>query len=448
MQVTVTPRAVEQLFGLGRLVRATAKILRLLVQSALITFPVAQSQEMKAMNINLIGISQSNMALLYGGNVMSWIAAKVSADIGVQVNLYGGPGLTAYAGTEQLAGGYATQPNWINYDGSQFTPAAIQSSVDSYLSTVPAAGHTVVVYAFNETLSQNNTIDTATIEQMMVWQKAQTEAALGTHVSYAFDYVPYNFPSNAAANLYGTGGLQVLGLMTTAQHIREAEQTLAAQKSFDAVTIANQAVDMNAQYVWDTGQTNQGYGGLHYSPSDLRSIASSIVAALDHQLAAYAQPGSPVALAGKGFDWKGPAAISATRAGARTLDVQISSKFGINPLSAAAQQGAGWAVENSNGDIIYADHASLVGTDLHLTFISPIPAGDRLVYGAVDGRIALPGQPGLGAGVYDNNDLLLRVPAQGLHIRPAVQSPAIGAIPVAPHASLVPSMTPLASGAM
>lgn len=260
------------------------------------------------------------------------------------------------------------------------------------------------------------------VKNLLAWQKADFEAALSRPVTYAMGFVPYNF----AVAPSGTGGFQALGI--TSMNVRLAEEQFAADPANNAVTIGTTAVDMAGSWASDGTPMTTAPGGQHYSQADVQALLPGIVAALDHQLAQYAMPGSRVA--NGHFDWQGPTAISASLANQHHVNVKLHAPYGLQPLSALAQQGAGWAVENSDGSIIYADQAKLIGHTERLTFLAPVSSGSRLVYGnPTDGRISLPdGGAGLGSGVYDSNDLLLQLPAAGLTILPQ-QHQVVGALP-------------------
>jgi hypothetical protein len=66
---------------------------------------------------------------------------------------------------------------------------------------------------------------------------------------------------------------------------------------------------------------------------------------------------------------------------------------------------------------VVAAAATLSDTALSLAFAQDLPPGARLYYGWGTGRIALPGQPGEGAAIYDRNGLPMFAPADGIPIR-------------------------------
>jgi hypothetical protein len=162
-----------------------------------------------------------------------------------------------------------------------------------------------------------------------------------------------------------------------------------------------------------------GFGGSHLDGGDAVQIAQRAARSIAESWAAHAQPGSPVALAGGDLADEGPRVAAARLTGPRTVEVDVvhDRATGFSALDPDAAAGVGWAVRApAGGGWTDATGAAVVDADtLRVTFGADLPAdGASLFYGWGYGRLAGADGSGRGNAVYDNQGLLVWVPAQGL----------------------------------
>jgi hypothetical protein len=284
-----------------------------------------------------------------------------------------------------------------------------QSAFTAYLNGLPAAVKstpTVTIWLHNENDSYYLPLTQAGWENAIRYtigaqRKTLGQAAATTPVDFVF--VPFDTePPTLVAWFLAPG---VARMQAGFEH-------LAADPDFHAIVAARMGdADMNF--------TSPYYGGSHMSRDDAARLAQRLAPAIANQLWRYATPGAPAALAHGALPATGPSATAATRLDARHLRVAVvldSPQATLQKLSPAAAQGAGWFAVAGYTAVVAAA-ATLSDTALSLAFAQDLPPGARLYYGWGTGRIALPGQPGEGAAIYDRNGLPMFAPADGIPIR-------------------------------
>ncbi len=252
---------------------------------------------------------------------------------------------------------------------------------------------------------------------------AEERAALGQSAATTpvlFVNIPYDF---------GPGGVEAVGDGNGNQIIKAVQQGLTDDPSFNAA-IGAQIDDV------DMDGTDPYFGGQHLDTTDMTQLVSRLAVSIANEFAQYAQPGSPVALAGGVLDAAGPQAISVQAMAGHPdqLLVQLALAPGsssIQPLSAAAADGAGWQVRDGR-NVVYGTAAQLVdgGQDLLVTFTGAVSVDGQasLFYGYGPGRIfpettdpstGAAEAAGQDAAVYDNQGMPLWETAVGLVVAAA-----------------------------
>ena len=230
---------------------------------------------------------------------------------------------------------------------------------------------------------------------------------------------PYLF---VAAHPYGDG------TDTGHQAIREGMEALAADPSFGA-RIAARVPDLDVSLDdrdgdWETTE----YGGAHITPADAMTIAERVARVAAENWAAFALPGSPVALAGGDIAAEGPRVVAAMQQDSDTVQVTLwhDAATGLAPLDAEAAGGLGWSLGLPDGTRMAATAAEPQSDDsLLLRFDAPVPAGAVLDYAWGIGRLA--GADGTGAGhaLTDEAGLPVWTPAIGVPVtEPGWEPPA------------------------
>jgi hypothetical protein len=365
-------------------------------------------------NLNALLRGQSNaflLGVLNGDRIVKHTESLLGFDgVNDRVTLQfahdrGGAGNTVYSGTAFLS-------DWVRptADGG-WQVAALEQGLLNYINGLPAAQKadpTAVVWLHNEYDSIRADLSPATWEGAVRFDAALVRQTLGKPP----EQVPYLFVS---AIPYSSG--------TAAGHqaIRMGMENLAADPAFNA-GIAARIQDVNMSWEdLDKNPATADYGGPHMSFGDGTLAADRIAVSLAEEWAAYAKPGSPVAIAGGNIGNLGPKVVQATQTGPDhlTLKVAFDVASSLRPLDDAAARGVGWSVIAPDGRVVTGAAAALA-TDmpdtLYVRFDGPIPAGGKLHYGHGIGRLAAADGSGAGHAVYDSSFLPAWVQANGLGI--------------------------------
>ncbi len=361
------------------------------------------------MQLDILLRGQSNAFLLAADTGQS-IAKEVQALLGFDgnSNQVWVQADWATPGSETLIASSSLLGDWLTPTGNgQWQPTALERGLLNFASQHQGVTSTAVVFLHNEYDSFNPGLDTATWQSALRADAALVRQALGESVAQS----PYMFVS--AIPFEGAND-------AAAQAIRLGMEQLAADPGFNAA-IAARALDMDMTFRFAAeGPNSHVFGGDHMSGEDASQLAHRLALSLAQQWAGYAQPGSPVAQAGGNIANLGPQAITATATDAQTLSVQLAADAatGLQPLSAGAASGLGWSVHGPDGQVVAADHASILdGQTLALHFASALPAGGTLFYGYGYGRLAPDGDhPGQGNAVYDSAGLPAWAPAGGVSL--------------------------------
>ncbi|MDO9706970.1 hypothetical protein [Paracraurococcus lichenis] len=308
-------------------------------------------------------------------------------------------GNTVYSGTSFLN-------EWLNPTSTGgWQVGQLEQGLLNYINALPAAQKaepTAVVWLHSEYDSGFGTLTPAYWESAVQYDAALVRQAFGKDAAS----LPYLFVS---AIPYGSG--------TDAGHqaIRIGMEELADNPAFNA-SIAARIQDANMD--WDINGT---YGGSHMSWQDQDILATRIALSIAQDFAAYAKPGSAVALAGGQVDNLGPEVISATVSAPNQLMLKVAfdAASSLAALDASAAQGVGWSLIGADGTKISGGAAALAigGPDtLYVSFNGLIPAGAKLYYGYGYGRLAGADGTGEGHAVYDNAGLPIWVDAHGLAV--------------------------------
>lgn len=364
------------------------------------------------MNLNVLLRGQSNAALLgniHGNEIISRVQSLLGFDgVNDRVSLefaYDTPGsATAFSGTSFLT-------QWLTPTASGWQVGELEQSLLNYISAIPAAQKaqpTAVVWLHSEFDSTFGDLAPATWESAVRFDAALVRAAFGQSAAA----LPYLFVS---AIPFG------IGTDVGHQAIRIGMEDLAADPGFDAGIAARvQDADMNFDDA-DGNPATPDYGGWHQGFFDAQTTAGRIVLSLAEEWAAYAKPGSPVALAGGNVDNLGPQVVQATVSAPDQLmlKVQFDAASSLAALDATAAQGVGWTIIGPDGTGIDGGAAVLatgVADTMYVSFNGLIPAGGKLYYGYGYGRLAAADGSGEGHAVYDDAGLPIWVDAHGLTI--------------------------------
>lgn len=274
---------------------------------------------------------------------------------------------------------------------------------------------TAMVWLHSEYDSRDPNLSAASLAEAMRVDAALVRATLGRDIPYLY----------VAAHPYGDG------TDTGHQAIRQAMETLAADPAFNA-RIAARAPDLNVDLDnYDGNEATREYGGAHISASDALIIASRIARAAAEEWAAYAKPGSPVALAGGNIASDGPQVVAATLLDATRLqvDVRHDGTSGFLALDADAASGVGWSARLADGTLVAATGATILDADsLVVSFGQALPAGAVLDYAYGIGKLWGASGTGQGHAVMDSSGLPVWTAAQGVAIGtaapPVVAEPA------------------------
>jgi hypothetical protein len=279
---------------------------------------------------------------------------------------------------------------------------------------------TAMVWLHSEYDSRDPGLAAASLAEAMRVDAGLVRQVLGRDIPYLY----------VAAHPYGDG--------TDAGHqaIRQAMEALAADPAFNA-RIAARAPDLNVDLDnYDGNDATREYGGAHISASDALIIAGRIARVAAEEFAAFAKPGSPVALAGGNIASDGPQVVAATRLEPTRLqvDVRHDGAAGFAALDADAAAGVGWSALLPNGDRVQATGAAILDADsLVVSFGQALPVGAVLDYAWGIGKLWGAGGTGQGHAVTDSTGLPVWTAATGVAIgTPAVAEPAPPVVAPAP----------------
>ncbi|MFZ4406527.1 MAG: hypothetical protein ACOYOH_04260 [Paracraurococcus sp.] len=369
------------------------------------------------MNLNVLLRGQSNaflLGLFNGSNLVSRVQSLLGFDgvndtVTLEYQHDTDTGNTVYSGTSFLT-------QWLNPTPSGgWQVGDLEQGLLNYINSLSAAQKaqpTAVVWLHSEYDSGFGDLTPAYWESAVRYDAALVRAAFGQSAAT----LPYLFVSAIPYN-WGTG--------TGHQAIRTGMEELAADPAFNGGIAAR---IQDADMTWDSAAF---YGGSHMSFEDQRIASIRIATSVAEEFAAYAKPGSPVALAGGNIDNLGPQVIAATVSAPNQLmlKVQFDAASSLAALDGAAAQGVGWTIIGADGKAIDGGAAALaigVPDTLFVSFNGLIPAGAKLYYGYGYGRLEALDGSGQGHAVYDNVGLPIWVDAHGLAIGTAsVAGPAV-----------------------
>ncbi|WP_280136478.1 SdrD B-like domain-containing protein, partial [Methylobacterium sp. Leaf88] len=380
------------------------------------------------LNVVLRGQSNTYFPTLYGD--LPKLEAAIEAQLGFdgvrqRVNVIGTRDNADGANTEWPGTGMLT--DWLSpVNGDYRNGWTANAQEIGLLSTIgqwsaaQKAAPTAVVWLHNENDSQNAALTPAMWESAVRYEAGLVRGVLGQDAAT----VPYLFV-NAIPFPAQTPAVQSTQPVQN-QAIRVGQAELTEDKDFNAGYAARQASDVDMD-VDGHGITRQP-GSVHFSRADATQIFDRIALSIAETFRASALPGSPLALASGDIDDDGPRVVRAERvAGAPDqllLTVAFDQATSLQALGSVAAAGTGWSLRadwNAAASQALATRAELVdASHLRLTFDRDVPAATELFYGWGGARIALPGQPGIGAAIYDDNDLPLWVDPRGLAVSQAV----------------------------
>ncbi|MBN9507820.1 MAG: hypothetical protein J0I21_01750, partial [Alphaproteobacteria bacterium] len=372
------------------------------------------------MQLNILIRGQSNAALLYTEGFAPLLAAEVERLLGFDgardaVRVLGGTHVSAFPGTPLLPGPLAspTAPPWLQPHGAAFAAGPEQRTLDAYLAALPPdvrSAPTAIVWLHNEYDSFNAGLTPSAWAQAVEFAIGADRAALGQPAA--------NTPADFATVPYDVGKslLETLYLGGSAQALKGGLQALIDDPAFNAAWgAAIGDADMDA--------TDPFFGGEHFDTIDLAHLTRRLALRIATQFAAHAHPDSPIATGRAAA--AGPSVAGAAFVPGRTdqVLVQLALPAGdaLQPLSAAAAQGAGWSIQDGATPLPATAARLLPDNRLLLTFAGAVPTDGSAVlfYGHGSGRIALGQGPGQGAAVYDTAWLPLTAPVKGTPVMPA-----------------------------
>lgn len=309
-------------------------------------------------------------------------------------------------------GGTAFMKDWMtrNADGTYSAGEHennLLADLRSQSATVRAAP-TATIWIHNEYDSQQGGFSTSDWMNAVKTDAALVRGTLGQTAAttpYLFTDVPYNYGS--AANF---------------QTIKVGMEKLAADPSFHgAIGAQFDDADMN-------GYDN--YGGSHMGTADATMLAHRLAMSVASSFAAYALPGSPVALAGGHLDNLGPQVVQAQSVSGHPEQVLLTVSYdeasSLKPLDATAASGRGWYDQTATGG--QAATAAAIVDDHHvrLTFANPVGSSDSIFYAYGAGRLSAPDGSGEGHAIYDNNGMPIWASQLGIHMNAAALATAGG----------------------
>ncbi|MDA8252064.1 MAG: Hint domain-containing protein [Rhodospirillales bacterium] len=370
------------------------------------------------MQLNVLLRGQSNAALIAMSQNWPTVATQVEHLLGFDgvtntVNLLERMNDTNNDNT--LIGGTAFVGDWVQpaaggWQTAGWTNNTLETGILNFINELPAAekaAPTAVVWLQNEYDSTNPNLTAAEWTSAVRFDAQQVRQAFGQPAAA----IPYVFVN---AIPYGSNTINSVN-----QAIKLGMAQLAADPAFNGV-VGVQADDLNMDGTFYGGGGTPGvYGGPHMSPSDANLLDHRIALAVAESLAAYALPGSPVALGQ--VDAYGPEAVSAARVAADQVLVTASLDLAAlsTTLDTDAANGVGWSIID-NGQTLDASAAQVTAANqVRLTFASSVPAGASatLYYAYGYGRLGTgSSDPGQGNAIYDTQQMPLWTPAAGIEI--------------------------------
>ncbi|PHK93557.1 hypothetical protein CR162_17890 [Pseudoroseomonas rhizosphaerae] len=364
------------------------------------------------MDLNILVRGQSNAQVLasaggYAG--AKALVAEVQRLLGFdgqqdRVNLVYGQ---EKSGPATVQGGTGLIRDWLEAVPGGWKVGREEQDLLDFVGALPASRRddpTAVVWLHSEYDSLRSDLSEALWISAVRFEASQLRAAFGQSAAT----VPYHFVSPHPTPIAGDLGPQV---------IRRAMETLAADPSFNA-HLGARALDVDADFDNPDGNgLTREYGGRHLSATDAVTIAHRLALSIAEDWAAYARPGSPVAVAGGDIASLGPVVVAVHRIGPASLavDVRHDRAGGFLPLGAEAAAGRGWLAQMADGSSAPAIHARALDADtLRLDFSDVLSdAGGTLHYGWGYGRLAAAGAPGRNNAIYDDQGLPLWTSAWG-----------------------------------
>jgi hypothetical protein len=355
------------------------------------------------MELNLLVRGQSNAILLMEAG--GWaghgaLPAEVERLLGFdgvndRVNLVYGRDWasgTAFGGTALIG-------DWLTPSGTGWAVAGREAALLNEVRSLPGSQRddpTAVLWLHSEYDSANRGLTADQWVSAVRFEAAQLREAFGQGAAT----VPYLFVS----------AMPYWGTEEGHNAIRIGMERLAAEPGFNA-HVAARMLDIDAD-----GDADGSYGGGHIDAADAMQTVMRAARGIAEALAAYAKPGSPVALAGGNIADDGPMAVAATPVGADALRIDLRHDVAtrLAPLDPDAARGVGWEVIGP-GARVEGISARIEDADtLLVTFSGPLPSGGVLHYGNGYGRLAGADGSGRGNAVYDDQGLPAWVPATGL----------------------------------
>jgi hypothetical protein len=363
---------------------------------------------------------QSNAFLLLSDDLGGTARAALQAEV---QRLLGFDGVTDQVhldydwwtpGAETIRQGTALIGDWLQPSGGGWQPVAGEQALLEHARQVSHAGaeSTAILWLHNENDSQRADLTAEEWISAVRADAALLRDALGKDAAHS----PYLFVS-AIPYVNGTDAGH--------QAIRLGMEELAADPGFNAA-IAARALDIDMSFKLPTDPVTPLYGGPHMAEVDAVDIAHRAARAIAEEWAAYARPGSPVALAGGDIADDGPQVVAAEHTAPDTLRVVVAQDHasGFAALDPEAAAGLGWTVRDAAGAAVAADSARILAADaLELHFGATLPADGLLHYGFGYGRLAGFDQPAQGNAIYDTEGLPLWTPAGGVAISGGTASP-------------------------
>ena len=377
------------------------------------------------MDLNVVLRGQSNAFLMVSDDLGSVGARTLTAEV---QRLLGFDGVNDRVvlddwwqpGQNTIFGATAFIGEWVARDATgAWQPLQYEQALLRNMSQNQPATETAIVWLHNEYDSLNAGLTPDEWASAVRADAAMVRGALGMDAARS----PYVFVS-AIPFVAGNDGSH--------QAIRAGMEALEADPAFGAIVGARALdLDMSFKFPFETAFTDYTYGLSHVSAQDAAKIGERVARSLAEEWAAYAKPGSPVALEGGNIASDGPRVVAATAVAADTLVIKVAHDraAGFAPLDADAAAGLGWVVGGSTA-AVSADNVQVLSADtLQLHFRGAIPSDGLLYYGFGYGRLAGTNQPGQGNAIYDDAGLPLWTPATGVGI--TAPAPALVAAPAA-----------------
>lgn len=309
---------------------------------------------------------------------------------------------TAYGGT-RLVG------DWLLPAADGWSNGALETALLTHLGALPASQRddpTATLWLHSEYDGGNAALTQEQWVSAVRHDAAQVRAALDQPAAST----PYFLVS--AMPYWGVDG--------TIQAIRAGMEQLAADPAFNG-HIGARMLDIDAALDdYDDNPETIEFGGGHIDGGDAVQTAGRAAHAIAEHFAPLARPGSPVALAGGDIADRGPEVIAAWQVAEDqvVVDVRHDGAAGFLPLDSDASWGTGWSVRGQGVSTATYRVEILDGDTLRLTFVEPLPADARLYYGYGYGRLGGLAREGRGNAVYDDQDMPIWVPAEGVPVAP------------------------------